>query len=369
MRRFAELAAELEALFDRGLDVPFDDEAFNTLALEVFAFQFESNPTFRRFCRGRGVERERVERWENVPPVPTTAFKHLDLVSAGSDEMEAVFRTSGTTRGGTAKGKHGVPRIALYRASLLPNFRSRLLPDGLRPPLLSLIPSPVESPDSSLSTMIGFVAEELCDDASWLADGRGRVEIDRFLEASGELSASSRPLLLVGTAFAFVHLLDGLADRDVRLTLPDGTRLMETGGFKGRSRILDRDALYGDIEARLGVPAWRVVNEYGMTELLSQLYEPILTEGPGGSRRHVPPPWLKVRSLDPVTLAPLPEGEAGLLAFYDLANLGSVSHVLTEDVGTVDGGGLRLHGRVEGAEPRGCSRAMEELMTAAEGGV
>jgi hypothetical protein len=46
----------------------------------------------------------------------------------------------------------------------------------------------------------------------------------------------------------------------------------------------------------------------------------------------------------------------------DLANLGSVLAVLTEDRGTLVEGGFRLEGRVPGAEPRGCSLAMEDLL-------
>jgi hypothetical protein len=79
----------------------------------------------------------------------------------------------------------------------------------------------------------------------------------------------------------------------------------------------------------------------------------------------VPPPWLKVRALDPASLDEVAPGEPGLLAFFDLANAGSVCHVLTEDVGVVVEGRVRLQGRVRGAEPRGCSRAMDELMSSA----
>ena len=114
-----------------------------------------------------------------------------------------------------------------------------------------------------------------------------------------------------------------------------------------------------------GIPGERVVNEYGMTELLSQMYEPILTEGPGAAGTHIGPPWLRVRALDPLTLEELPSGEEGLLAFFDLANIGSVCHILTEDLGSVIEGRVHLVGRVLGAEPRGCSRAMDELMLAA----
>jgi hypothetical protein len=99
-----------------------------------------------------------------------------------------------------------------------------------------------------------------------------------------------------------------------------------------------------------------------MTELLSQLWEPVLREGAASGRVHEPAPWLRVRALDPTSLAPLAEGEEGVLAFFDPANLGSVSHVLTEDVGAVVDGRVRLRGRAAGAEPRGCSRAMDELM-------
>jgi hypothetical protein len=45
---------------------------------------------------------------------------------------------------------------------------------------------------------------------------------------------------LCGTAFAFVHWLEALEQRSLRLALPAGTRVMETGGFKGRAREMPR---------------------------------------------------------------------------------------------------------------------------------
>jgi len=360
---FSGLAAELVTLFARGVDQPLDDAAFLTWALRIFAHQTEANGTYRAFCEGRGVTPGKVEAWEEIPAVPATAFKYLDLVS-GDGAVEATFRTSGTTGGHRERGRHLVPSLALYRASLLPNLQAALLPEAERIPLLSLIPPPDAVPDSSLSTMIGAAADTLCDGAVWLVDADGRLDVDGFLRTATAMRREGRPVLVAGTAFAFVHLLDDLAARAARAHLPEGTRIMETGGFKGRSRILERGALYGAIQDRLGVPEHRVVNEYGMTELLSQLYEPVLREGPGSERRHVPPPWLRVRALDPTTLKQVPPGEPGLLAFFDLANAGSVCHILTEDIGTVTADGVRLRGRVDGAEPRGCSRAMEELVSA-----
>jgi hypothetical protein len=70
--------------------------------------------------------------------------------------------------------------------------------------------------------------------------------------------------------------------------------------------------------------------------------------------------------VDPVTLAPLPPGRVGLLRVLDLANAGSVAHVLTEDLGeTADDGGVLLRGRPAAAEARGCGLTFEVLLRAA----
>lgn len=358
------LADELEALFSQGVDAPLSDEAFNALALRVFHHQASTNPTFASFCARRGARPDSIQRWQDVPAVPASAFKAVDLYSGGGAHPEAVFLTSGTTRGTEARGRHPVFRLALYRASALAGLRAHLVPEDDRIPILSLIPSPAQAPSSSLSTMLGFAAGRWGDPVVWLAHPERGVDPEAFVAAAREVEAAGRPALVAGTAFAFVHLVDALQAAGIRLHLPPGTRVLETGGFKGRSREVGRDELYAALERSLGVPSWRIVNEYGMTELLSQLYEPTLSEGSASVGGHVPPPWLRVRALDPVSLQELPAGEVGVLAFFDLANVGSVSHVLTQDMGSVSGGRLHLRGREPGAEPRGCSLALEDVLAA-----
>jgi hypothetical protein len=359
------LASELEAVFRRGVGENLDEDLFTGLALRVFKHQYRACSTYRAFCQARSRTPTDVHRWQDVPLVPTRGFKDVELLSA--DEAEAVFVTSGTSRGTEVRGRHFVPRLSLYRASALTSFEAHVLPEGRAATMLSLIPSTRAQPHSSLSTMMGMVADELVDDAVWMGEGERGPDPEMLEAAARRLSTETRPILLVGTAFAFVHLLDALSARGSSLRLPESTRIMETGGFKGRSRSVSRQELYGALGERLGVPPTRIVNEYGMTELLSQLYEPVLTEGGEGRGWHVSPPWLRVRALDPSTLVPVEPGAPGLLAFFDLANGGSVAHVLTEDVGVVAGQRVRLEGRSPGAEPRGCSLVAEELLLAAEG--
>jgi len=358
---FERLATDLEARLAAGFEQPWIEGDFGRLALAAFAYQYEHNPTYRRFCDGRHATPGTVASWRTVPAVPTTAFKHLDLISAEGDGADLVFLTSGTTRGGASHGRHLVPRPSLYRAALLSNFRRHVVPDVDAPPLLSLVPSPDQAPDSSLSYMVGAVADEIASDAEWLVSGDGAIDLARLQEVWRDVISAGDPVLLIGTAFAFMHVMDAVSPGSLE-PLPDRSRIMETGGFKGRAREISRGDFYERLSSATGVPTRRIVNEYGMTELLSQLYEETISAGADPGSGHVPPPWLAVHVLDPTTLEPVDDGHQGLLAFFDLANLGSICHVLTEDVGMVRDGKLHLSGRHPGAEPRGCSRAMDELM-------
>jgi len=170
------------------------------------------------------------------------------------------------------------------------------------------------------------------------------------------------------TAFALAAVCDALGDGCP--SLPAGSRVMVTGGFKGRSREVPAGALYDQAARVFGVPASHVVGEYGMTELSSQLYEPRFATGSGAIGVYRPPPWLRVSAADPATLAPLPPGREGVARFVDLANVDSVVAVQTLDWVAVDStGDVTLFGRAPGAEPRGCSLVIEDLFGDGDAGL
>ena len=361
------------AVMDRGVQSPLSAAEFNELAMAVFRFQVRAVPVYGAFVRNRGVRPETMERWEEIPPVPARAFRELPLVAGAPDTVEAVFRTSGTTGGEGGRGVHRVRDLDLYRASLLPNARAHLHPDGGPLEVVALLPAPEDRPESSLVHMAGVLVQEWGGSRGahpFLADAGWRLDMERLAGTLDRLAAGSTPVLVLGTAFAFVHLADRARSQELEWRLPPGSRAMETGGFKGRSREVSREELYREIHRVLGVPPERIVNEYGMTELLSQFYEPVLSGRTSASpaERHLEgPPWVRTRILDPDRLVPVASGTPGLLQHVDLANLYSVSAILTEDVGRRRGEGFTVHGRTPGAEPRGCSLTMEELLMAREG--
>jgi hypothetical protein len=228
--------------------------------------------------------------------------------------------------------------------------------------MLVLAPAPAEAPDSSLSHMFGVMLERRGAPGSGWFVREGRLDTGALLEAARGAATSTSKLLLCGTAFAFVHWLETLEGRE-RLSLPAGTRVMETGGFKGRARELPRERLYAWIHDRLGVPPERCVNQYGMTELASQFYDSVLRE-PAGRRRKLAPAWTRVLLVDPESGKEVREGEVGAIRIVDLANTGSVLAIATADLGRRVGDGFEVLGREGGAEARGCSIAADEMLRA-----
>jgi hypothetical protein len=109
------------------------------------------------------------------------------------------------------------------------------------------------------------------------------------------------------------------------------------------------------------VPPERIVNQYGMTELGSQFYDGVLATQ-GDPRCKLGPPWARVRVVDPRSNAPVGEGEVGAIQVFDLANTGSVLAIQTADLGRSVGPGFEVLGREAGAEARGCSIALDELL-------
>lgn len=357
------LRDEILAVLHRGLDAPLEEAEFNRLALEVFAYQFARNRPYAAFSRARGRTPETVSRWQEIPAVPTAAFKDADLTTVPPEEVRVTYLTSGTTAGGEKRGRHLLPGTELYDASLVPNFQAHLLPDGERMPILVLGPTARYFPHSSLGHMHSRVMELFGTEDSgvfWTEEG---PLFPLFLATLERADAGGAAVCLLGTAFGFVRFLDRLEAEGRRLRLPPGSRIMDTGGYKGRSREVPQEELYGLYEELLGVPGTHVVNEYGMTELSSQYYDRTLrdhlTGQPPLPRRKVPPPWTRVQVVDPDTLAPLPQGERGLLRHLDLANLHTVLAVQTDDLGVHRGDGFEVLGRAVGAEPRGCSLAAE----------
>jgi hypothetical protein len=253
--------------------------------------------------------------------------------------------------------------------------------------LVILTPPAAQAPYSSLVHMFETVRQKLggasvpallSRRSRWGGEGGSRAEflgriaadsswtlnLDAVLKTLREAIEKNHPLVLLATAFSFVHLLDFLAEQDLRFQLPAGSRVMETGGYKNRSRSLPKAELHKLIAERLEVPPSHIICEYGMSELSSQAYDgrAALLRGQDWGRAAARPyrvfrfpPWARVQIISPETGCEVADGETGLIRVFELANVFSVMAIQTEDLGIRRAEHFELIGRAALAEPRGCS--------------
>jgi hypothetical protein len=363
---FAEFENRLRE-FIRGIS-PLN---FDTLALELFRLQFDRVPAYRRFCEAEGRAPGTVESWTEIPVLPTTAFKEFELTSIPAAARTKVFESSGTTGHGhrddfrakpgaankqRSRHFHDAQSLAIYEFSSLMWARQHL---PLDTSLLFLTPPPARSPHSSLVHMFDLFRRSAgCESlfVGRVAAGNGwQIDIPHLISKCAELVDRRRPVGLLGTAFSLVHLLDELTARKLHFELPRASWVLETGGYKGRSRSVPKPELYQMISEVLGVSLERIVCEYGMTELSSQAYDASLIESFADPRRFHFPPWARAEIISPETGCTVPDGKAGLIRVWDLANVYSVMAIETQDLAIRHGSAFGLIGRAEHAEARGCS--------------
>ena len=337
-------------------------EKFQALADQLFHYQYTHNQAYRTLCDNRGITPDSSPSVNEIPAVPTDAFKVAHLFSDA--EKVHTFRTSGTT--GEARGAHHFRTLDVYAASLHPTFQHFCNPEAMALRCLILAPPPAQMPESSLSYMLGELLGRWGDEKSrYFVDlddqGQWQLDASALEQALHEACADNTRTMVFGTAFAFAEFFDRLHRS---WQLPEGSRLMETGGFKGRTRTISRDELYQAFTDRLGIAPSYCLGEYSMTELSSQTYTDRLIAGDAATGRFYGPPWLKIDVVDPLTLSPIDtRGQVGLIRFFDLANIDSVSAIQTSDRGIVHpDGGLELLGRAPDAELRGCSLTIEEIV-------
>lgn len=304
-------------------------DQFEAMVGVVHGFQQAHNPIYGRYCKYQKY-------------LPVAAFKHAAVTCFPPEEAEQVFESSGTGR--TTPSRHYVRRLAVYERSVRVHFEAVF---GKGPfTLIAHLPHYADKGKrSSLLYMVDCLMRHYGDEHSgfFLED---RTTLARAVAHS---RAEGTPLLLFGAAFGLLDLIEQEA-----VVLPKWAQVIETGGMKTYRREISRADLHSRLAAGFGVSEAQVWSEYGMCELMSQAYT-------RGGPVFFPPPWMRVHILDPEQPERvLPEGHPGVLAVLDLANLYSVSAILTEDRAVRRGDGFEVLGRLSQAELRGCNFLLEQ---------
>ena len=309
--------------------------------LEVFRYQYDNCPTYRRYAQLLGMSPEGLTDISDIPFLPIRFFKQYDIISSAEPhpEPQKIFYSSSTT--GQTPSRHCVLDISLYERSFLGGFRQFYGEPGDYV-ILALLPSYLEREGSSLV----YMADRLIKESGRSESGYYLYDHERLYSTLTELGQRGQRTLLLGVAFGLLDFVE-----KYRIDGPNDSWLtvMETGGMKGRREELSREELHRRLSDGLAIHS-----EYGMCELLSQAY----STGDGVFRT---PESMKVivRDINDPFRDAVPGGR-GIINIIDLANRNSCSFIETEDVGRAwPDGSFTVEGRLKGAERRGCNMLIE----------
>ncbi len=315
-----------------------NNENFNSLALELFQFQYENNELYRKYCESLKTDPKKITGTKQIPFLPIQFFKS-HRVSTTLFEAEVVFESSGTTH--TVNSKHFVKDTSLYQKSFNETFRL-FYGDPAEWCIIGLLPSYLERNNSSLIMM----TDSLVQQSMHAQSGFYLNEWEQLYTTLRSLEKQQQKTLLIGVTFALLDFAE-------RYPMPlQYTSIMETGGMKGRRIEITRQQVHEILCNSFQLK--NIQSEYGMTELLSQAYS-------YGSGIFNCPPWMKVllrEEDDPFTLhAAAPTGIlSGAINVIDLANIYSCSFIATEDAGKLyPDQSFEILGRLDNSDIRGCS--------------
>lgn len=312
---------------------------FNELAIQIFHLQYKNITVYREFCNAVCDHPLSISKVEEIPFLPIQFFKSKRIIWDSLDNDKAtIFKSSGTTA--TGKSTHLVYDTSVYERSFTKCFEKFYGPTE-EFVILALLPSYLEQGNSSLIYMVKSLVEKSTDSRSGFY-----LKNEDIIEHLTSIEKEGKKCLLLGVTYALLDLLDQQAFQ------LKSTIVMETGGMKGRRKEMTKAELHAVLCKGFGVK--EIHSEYGMTELLSQAY------ATGGEWFQFPK-WMKclLRPVnDPLSILEK-SNKTGGINVIDLANVYSCSFIATQDLGRLENDKLKIMGRFDYSDTRGCNLMVE----------
>lgn len=292
------------------------------------------------------------ERIADVPFVPVSLFKELDLAS--TDDHSLVLQSSGTSGQRPSRifvdGETAGRQSSALLATFAPILGTRRLPFLVADTKAVLTAQSMSARGAGVLGMMKFGARATFALGEDLVADKAAVR--EFVAKFG-----GSPFLIFGFTFlVWSALYAGFEDGE--LDLSNGV-LIHSGGWKKlEADKVSNEVFRAALERRFGLTS--IYNFYGFVEQIGSMF----VEGDDG--RLYPPNFTHVIVRNPETWAPCATGEEGVIQVVSLLPTSYPGHsVLTEDWGVVDyvdkgvggrlGQAVRILGRVPKAELRGCS--------------
>jgi phenylacetate-coenzyme A ligase PaaK-like adenylate-forming protein len=316
----------------------FHPQSFDSLALELFYFQAQHNPTYRDYLKHLHVTASEIVSVSKIPFLPIEMFKIFEIKTENWNEQKR-FLSSGTTS--KMRSFHCIEDIKYYHDHTQKIYEE-FYGDLTNSTIMALLPSYLEQGDSGLISMIDSFIEQ----SSSAYSGYYLESFESLEKGLYSALKNNEQVILFGVTYALVEFAKQAKNQFSDLIV------VETGGMKGRGEELTKLEVHNLLKEKLGLK--NVHSEYGMTELLSQAY----------SRRggvFECSNWMKivVKDLnDPFNT--IGNESVGIINIIDLANVHSCCFIESQDIGKkYSNGNFEILGRKDNSEVRGCNLLLE----------
>lgn len=329
---------------------------------QLMKHHYQNCPEYARILDGLGFSLDVPHSIEEIPPVPVRLFKEFDLKSVEESNLSKTLTSSGTS-GQSVSKVHLSRENARLQTKVLSNIITSYI-GKKRLPLL-ILDSQKSVKDRKLFSargagIIGF--STFGRDIHYALDDNMDIQVEVVAEFFEKYQ--DEPILMFGyTYMLWEHFICALEKASVKFDVPQAT-MFHIGGWKKLiAQSVDGEAFNRRVRDVLGNLS--IHNYYGMAEQLGSVF----VECEQGHLHSSIFSDVLVRRFDNLAVADY--GERGFLELISLLPTSYPGHVIvTEDEGTLLGvddcpcGRLgryfKIHGRVKGAEVRGCSDTYEK---------
>lgn len=328
---------------------PSDIKTRDELAVRLFNDQCEAIPQYGRFAKNN-----KVHGIEDIPAVAETIYKEIRLRRNG--RIVRTFRSSGTSGGPRTVIELSEAGLELMNTAIISSAGRHLFQDNIKTRFMLLVPSTETAPDIIMSYGMDIIGRHFGYDTPISYISSGKIDFDGLTQALTNAVSDNIPVTIAGGSFAFVHFSEYCKEKRWRISLAEGSRIVDAGGFKGKSRVINPYDMRKTLEEILGIADNRQTNILGMTELASQFYDTnrfIYIDGIKGSRVKKNDLWTDTKVIDPDT------GQTtldiGMLRHVDMAVYDRPCSLLTADLGISIGDGFSFLRRAASLQIRGCA--------------
>ncbi len=311
------------------------EELFNDLALEIYRIQSVYNVPYRQYLSLIGRVDDQIEHYSEIPLMPIRFFKTHRIITGGEWVPKNYFLSSGTKEH-NVRSTHYVRDISWYDVVSTKIF-DYFLPQEYE--IVALLPSYLENEHSSLVHMVRQLCQRntTAKDPFFMYDFNGLHDLVANL-----LDNTDKSILIIGVTFALMDYVEKYPIDNPRVSI------LYTGGMKNRHKELTQEEVLSHLRKHSGNS--KIFAEYGMTELLSQAYNLEESYYATGQTMRV----ISKDINDP--LSNIDYGRTCQLGIIDLANINSLSFILTEDLAQVHSPReFQYMGRLQQSDLRGCN--------------